>query len=89
MPEERALARVRRGERGAALEGELFEVELRAGLKATGRSTLKEVKPLTKRWSFWGATGAGVLLATAGTFAALNSGDPEHVPPGDATVPFP
>ena len=65
------------------------KVELRAGLKATGRSTLKEVKPLTKRWSFWGATGAGVLLATAGTFAALNSGDPEHVPPGDATVPFP
>ena len=65
------------------------KVALRAGLKSSGRSTLKEVKPLTKKWSFWGATGAGVLIAAAGTFAALSGPDPEPVPPGDATVPFP
>jgi hypothetical protein len=65
------------------------KVTLRAGLKASGRSTLREVKPLTKQWSFWGATGAGVLIAAAGTFAALNDREPEPVPPGDATVAFP
>jgi hypothetical protein len=65
------------------------KVELRAGLKSSGRSTLKEVKQLTKKWSFWGATGAGVLIASAATFAALSGPDPETLPPGDATVPFP
>ena len=65
------------------------KVMLRAGLKTSGRSTLKEVKPLTKQWSFWGATGAGVLIAAVGTFAALSDPDPEPFPPGDATVPFP
>jgi hypothetical protein len=65
------------------------KVTLRAGLKANGHSTLKEVKPLTKQWSFWGATGAGVLIAAVGTFAALSDPGPEPIPPGDATVPFP
>jgi hypothetical protein len=65
------------------------KVTLRADLKASSRSTVREVKPLTKRWSFWGATGAGVLIAAAGTFAALSGPEPEPLPPGDATVPFP
>ena len=65
------------------------KVTLRASLKASGRSTLREVKPLTKRWSFWGATGAGVLIAAAGTFAALSDPEPQTVPPGDGTVTFP
>lgn len=65
------------------------KVTLRAGLKPSGRSTLREVKPLTKQWSFWGATGAGVLLAAAGTFAALSGHEPDAPPTGDATVAFP
>jgi hypothetical protein len=65
------------------------KVALKAGLKTSGRSTLREVKPLTKHWSFWGATGAGVLIVAAGTFAALNSGDPGTAPDGDTTVWLP
>jgi hypothetical protein len=65
------------------------KVTLRAELKTSGHSTLKEVKPLTKKRSFWVATGAAVVVASAATFAALSSGGPEAIPPGDATVPFP
>jgi hypothetical protein len=65
------------------------KVDLRAGLRTSGPSTIREVKPLTKQWSFWGATGAGVLIASAATFAALSADDPATVPPGDATVTFP
>lgn len=65
-------------------------IDMRAKLRTTGSSSLRRVRPLTSRWTFWTATGVGVAAIAVGGVAAAGALGPDAPrPQGDVVVTFP
>jgi hypothetical protein len=70
--------------RGRVLYSVSFENE-----SSRRASTLNNVPPLLRRWTFWTATGAGAVVATVGGVLLYNALQPDPVPDGDVVVYIP
>ena len=70
--------------RGRVLYSVSFEDE-----SSRRASTLNNVPPLLRRWTFWTATGAGAVVATVGGVLIYNALQPVPVPDGDVVVSMP
>ena len=57
--------------------------------EARSASRLLPITPLVQRWTFWTATGAGAVIAGAGSFLIWQALQPEPVPEGNYVVTIP